>query len=284
MQARVNVWSPDGATARGVLPVTGLRFSLAAGGGGDITFDTTADHMNSRSAWDSVGVVEQLDGSTWRPVAAYAIRPPHKIPRTGKPTVQVQGITITEQWASETILMPEYGAGTMPRGAGEERALGWQGSAYNPATDAGEPWGGAYNTGRSSSTLPPGFPTGTGAKWISVTGATDLSERKLFRAWLDLRGASGPQLLEVFLASDEPSTLYVAGEPVAESTFVEGHKDPAFKEPATRAQMVVHPGLYAVAVDTETSITKGGDGVDPVIVAIGARQRLRGHRVVAARQ
>jgi hypothetical protein len=269
MKARVTVWSSDGLAYRGTLKVTGLKFAVAAGGGGDVSFTALASDMDAVNAWDSVAVVECEDGAGWTGVAAYAVRAPHRRPRTGKPQVEVRGITLLEQAAMETVLLPEYGGGTLPRGAGEERAVGWQGTAYIPGDDPAESWSGAYNTSRSSSTLPPEFPTGTGAKWISVTGSTDHSERKLFRATLDLTGTTGPQLLEVFLASDEPATLYVAGEPVVSSTFIEGHKSTATKEPASKAQMVVFPGAYAVAVDTATSITKGGDGVDPIIVAIG---------------
>ena len=36
----------------------------------------------------------------------------------------------------------------------------------------------------------------------------------------------------------------------------------------TKVDMVVHPGSYGIAVDTQTDFTKGGDGVDPIIVAI----------------
>jgi len=267
VKARVSVWDPSGATYRGPLPTIGLRFSQAAGGGGDLSFTALASHLDAVNGWDSVAVVELEDGAAWTGVAAYAIRPPHRRPRTGKPLVDVRGIAVLEQWATETVLLPEYGGGSIPRGAGEERAVGWQGTAYDPDSDPAEPWSGCYNTGRSSSTLPPGFPTGTGAHWISVTGSTDHSERKLFRATLTV-GGTGPQLLEVFLASDEPGTLYIAGEPALESTFVEGHKEPAYKEPAYKVQMIVQPGSYAVAVDTETSLTKGGDGVDPIIVAV----------------
>jgi hypothetical protein len=238
----------------------GLRFSTAVGGGGDVSFDTTSEAMNSRGAWDSVAVVELLDGSTWRPAGAYAIRLPHTFARTGKTQVQVRGISVLEQWAAETVLLPEYGAGTMPRGAGEERALGWQGTAYDPMMDTDEPWAGCYNTARTA--LPPNFPTGTGAKWISVTGASDTSERKLFRSWLTISG--GTQLVRIFLSSDESCTLYVAGEPVLETSSVEeGYKE------FSKVDLVLHPGEFAIAADTATDFSKGGDGIDPIIVAIG---------------
>ena len=263
MKARVQVWDPTATTLRGVLPTIGLKFSLAAGGGGDVAFAALASDMDAVAAWDSVAVVELEDGAAWTGVAPYTIRPPHVRPRTGKSQVTVRGIAALEQWGSETALLPEYGGGSIPRGAGEERALGWQGTAYVPSSDPSEPWAGCYNTGRSSSSLPPGFPTGTGAKWISVTGASDTSERKLFRASLTIAGTD-PQLLAVYMSSDESATLYVAGEPIIETSSVE-----TGQEEYTKAQLVVTPGTYAVAVDTQTDFTKGGDGVDPIIVAIG---------------
>ena len=60
MKARVTIWGPDGTGYRGVLPTIGLRFSLAAGGGGDVSFGAIKAHMDTVNAGDSVAAVETV--------------------------------------------------------------------------------------------------------------------------------------------------------------------------------------------------------------------------------
>lgn len=261
MKARVRAYSADGSTLLGTLPTIGLRFSVEVGGGGGCAFTALKDDLDTLGAWDSIIAVELelAPNDFWR-AAVYALRPPFKRSRVGKQQVDCYAVSLLQAWADETVILPEYTVGDLPRGAGTERAIGWMSSAYDPATDPNEAWDGCYTTSRS--VFPTDWPTASGADWISVTGATDTSERKLFRATLTITGG-GPQLLRCFFTSDESGTLYVGGEPVIETSSLEmGRK---FFEVA---DLIALPGELAVAVDTATDFTKGGDGVDPIAVAI----------------
>jgi hypothetical protein len=264
MRSRLRALDPTGQVELGILPTIGIRVSAEVGGAGSVTFDALRTDLDTHAAADAVLRLELEDAGTWVPVGLYAMRPPYE--RTVTPTTLPHTGTVTaaalcETWAGETVILPEYAAGTMPAGAGTDRGIGWMSSSYDPATDPREPWDGCYNTART--TTPAGWPTASGAKWISVTGATDSSERKLFRATLDLSGETAPQLLRAWLSSDESATLWVAGEPIIETSSVETGRDTF-----DTADLVATPGRYAVAVDTATDFTKGGDGVDPIIVAV----------------
>jgi hypothetical protein len=179
--------------------------------------------------------------------------------------VECQGIALCEQWASETVVLPEYAAASMPRGAADERGIGWMSSAYDPADDPREPWSGAYDTTRS--VFPDGWPAGSGAKWISARKNPDdpeyeYTERKLFRSWVTIPGPD-PVLCRVWWSSDEGATVWVAAEPIGRTSHVEEGR-----EETQVADIVMWPGTYAVGIDTATHVTVGGDGVDPVCLAM----------------
>lgn len=259
MIARVRAYSPDGQTLLGTLPTSGLQFSVEVGGGGGCSFSATMVDIDNLDAWDSVLQVElETAPSTWTAVATYALRGPFTFPRTGKQEVQCQAVSLLEQWASETVLLPEYTTGSMPRGAGTDRALGWMSTAYDPASDPNEAWDGCNETTRTGE--PTGWPTGSGAKWISITGASDWSERKLFRGEMTI---TTPSLIKGFFSSDESATVYVGGEPVLAWSSAEDQG-----ENMDQWQMVMQPGTYAVAVDTQSVWSTGGDGIDPILLAI----------------
>lgn len=274
MIPRVRVYSPDGQTLRGTLPTVGLQFSVEVGGAGGCRFEARTSDLNSLSAWDSVIVVELLTSTgpdVWTPVAAYAMRGQFRRGRVGKPLVSCSAKSLLEQWAMETVVLPEYAAGNIPRGAGTDRGLGWMMTAYDPTSDPTEPWTGIYESSRStypteSLTNGDPWPTGTGAVWVSITGATDATERKLFRSAqtspLTITTA-GP--IRVYAASDSPGTLYVGGEPALRIQGGEPGKEPILYE---HADLFMAPGDYAVAFDTSSIWNAGGDGVDPFICAI----------------
>jgi hypothetical protein len=272
MIARVRAYSANGGTLLGVLPTIDLQFSVEIGGGGGCSFTARASDLDSLNCRDSVIKVElETAPSTWTAVAAYTLRPPFRRDRVGFQQVQCTGVAILEQWASEAVIFPEYATSTMPFGAGTDRAIGWESTAYNPSTDAAEAWDGCYETSRStmpsqSAETGAAWPSGTGAKWISITGASDEAERKLFRT---AQGSpltittAGP--VRVLIASDSPGTLYVAGEPLVDVTGGEPGKEPILFQ---QADLYMQPGSYACAYDTSSIWDTGGDGVDPTIIAI----------------
>lgn len=271
MKARMRAYSADGQTLLGTLPTWNLTWSIEVGGEGVATFQTTNSALDSLGARDSVLILEFYVGSSWVPVFPYALRPPFSRAKVGGQRVNCTARSLLAQWSLETRILPEYTVGDMPRGAGTDRVLGWPSTFYSPAADAAEAWSGCYETSRvtmpsrSIETDQP-WPSGTGATWISITGATDNTERKFFRT-ADASpltiSTAGP--IRVFVASDSPGKFYVAGEPVI---YVDGG-EPG-KEPIlfNQIDMWVEPGDYACAYDTMSIWDTGGDGVDPFIAAI----------------
>lgn len=258
--ARVRVYGPSGTgAALGVLPHEDLQFSVERGGGGGCTFTALWDDLDDLSAWDSVIHVELLTPpTTWTPVAAYALRPPFRRDAVGRPRVQCTAVALLEAWASETVILPEYSVGDIPRGAGTDRGVGWMSTAYDPTTDPNEAWDLCYNTART--TLPTGFPSGSGAEWISATGATDTAERKFFRSTITVATES---MVQVWVSSDESGTLWLAAEPVCEVTASED-QGATFET----ARILMQPGEYGIGFATESVWSTGGDGVDPVLIAV----------------
>jgi len=281
MRSRVKVYDASGLVAStatvtgfaaGILPTSGLSFSVEVGGGGGCQFTAIADHLDTLNARDSVIHVQlETAPATWTSVAAYALRPPFRRPKTGRSRVECTAAALLEAWAEETVILPEYTTGSIPRGAGTDRAIGWMMTAYDPSADANEAWADIYETSRvtyPTSNLETGaaWPTGTGAAWVSITGATDASERKLFRTAqaspLTITTA-GP--IRVHVASDSPGDFYIAGEAVLRVEGGEPGKEPILFQ---QADMWVEPGEYACAFDTASIWDAGGDGQDPCIVAI----------------
>lgn len=271
--ARIRAYSQDGGTLLGVLPTIAgtLQFSVERGGMGGCSFTCLTADLDTLGARDSLIRVElETAPDTWVAVAAYCLRPPFRRDRVLGPETQCTATAVLQTWAGETVILPEYTLGDIPPGAGTDRGVGWMSTAYDPDADPNEAWGGAYEGTRTtfptvSNTTGQPWPTGTGAAWISITGATDATERKMFRtssaAPLTITTA-GP--VRVHIASDSRGTFYVASEPF-DVTGGEPGKEPIVFD---QWDMWMEPGEYACAMDTESLWDTGGDGWDPIIVAI----------------
>jgi hypothetical protein len=249
----------------GVLPVIGLKFSEEIDGSGTCTYEALMSDVDALSAWDAVIKIElETTPGTWVPGPAYVSR--HQYTHhAGFRRFAFQCRGLLEAWADETVFLPEYVVDTVPKKSGEDRGIGWMSTAYVPAEDTGpggEPWDGCYDSGRT--TMPGNWPSGTGAEWISVTGASDTTERKYFRTTMTISGGTAAKLYRFWLASDENAMLWVAGERVIDLQTTEDKK----MDDAMKARRWMFPGKYAVGVSTETVKTKGGDGVDPILVAV----------------
>lgn len=265
--ARVRVYGPDGTGLEGVLPTIGLQATWEVGSAGSLTFDALGSDLDTVNAWDSVVHLELWNGTAFEAVAPYALRRPFVRPvvaATAATSVwKCTGVGLLQKWATEALILPEYTVGTMPAGAGTDRAIGWPSTAYQPGADPNEPWDGCYETSRTS--MPPDWPTGSGATWISITGASDESERKLFRTHEDTPlTITTAALVRFYFSSDESAVLYVASESALAWTSSESQGD-HFET----VDMVLQPGQYAVAVDTQSVWNTGGtgDGIDPILVA-----------------
>lgn len=272
MRARVAVYDKVGVArmatdlgqGAGVLPVIGLKFSEEVDGSGSCTYEALMSDVDALLAWDAVIKIElETTPGTWVPGPAYVSRHEYSH-KAGTRRFAFNCRGLLEAWAGETVFLPEYVVGTVPKKAGFDRGVGWMSTAYVPAADLlDEPWDGCYQASRSE--RPPNWPSGTGAEWISVTGSTDQTERKYFRATWTISGtANVAQLFRFWFASDEAAMLWVAGERVIDLQTTEDKKlDDAVKE-----RRWMFPGTYAIGISTETVKTKGGDGVDPVILAV----------------
>lgn len=260
MKARVRAYSPDGGTLLGTLRTVGMSFSIERGGKGSLTFDARTTHLDALGAWDSVLRVElETAPATWTAVAAFALRPSRSRERIGGPLVRCTANALLQHWAEHTLLFPEYGASTIPKRAGSERVIGWMASAYDPTSDPREAWDGVHASPRTA--MPTDWPAGASADWISVTGASDESERKLFLATITL---AHRRKVRLWFSGDEDADVYIAGEPVLSWSASEDQGE-AFDG---SVRMVLQPGTYAVAVDTNSVWSEGGDGTDPILLAM----------------
>jgi hypothetical protein len=259
MQARIRI-----GAGGPLLTHEDIKFSDEAGGSGTLSFTALYADLSASGALDPSKVLfVELETSpgVWTAVLPYVLRPPFKRKRVGVGTVACLAVSVPEGWGAWTVFYPEYATNQMVPEAGTERGLGWMNTAYAWQSDPREPWDKCYEASRSERPTEPEWPTGSGAKWISASGATAFSERKLFRSEMTITG-TGPQMIRCYFSSDESATLWIAAEKVLETSNTE------FGRKYTEIVDVhLFPGTYAVGIDTKTHFTKGGDGVDPVILA-----------------
>lgn len=264
---RLQIYSQSGTTYRGALPTVGLQFSMAVGGNGDMSCEVSISAAQALGAYDCVAIIEvEFSPGVWTAVPQpYVIYSPIKRERVGNGRVTLTGRALLAAWLSETIIYPEYAVDVMPRTAGDQRGLGWMSSAYDPTNDPLESW--ALITEPTRTIYPTDWPTESGAKWVTCTNFTDLSERKLFRSEVTVPG-TGRKALRLFFSSDESATLWFAGEQLITTDDSEvGYKN------TNKIDMYAYPGTYAVAIDAVSVVTAdapgAGSGADPVIGAVG---------------
>lgn len=267
MIGRIRVAATDG-----IVPTIGLNFTCEVGGEGTMQFDALGTALSAAGALakSAVLILELQTGpTTWVPVFPFVMKRPIKRKKVGTGVYSCVAVSLIDGWGGRTLFYPEYTTVQMLPGAGIERGLGWMNSDYDWQGDPREAWNLGYESSRTA--RPDGWPTGSGAKWISAHkvpgGGTDFeeSERKLFRTDMVVPGSPGDQqVVRCYLSSDESASLWVAGEQVYETHDVEfGRKETHYVD------LVLLPGTYGVGVDTLTSVTKGGDGVDPIIFCAG---------------
>lgn len=235
-----------------------LQWSDEVGGGGGCTFSVPTALMPSATLLDDCVVKVAIDGAD---VAAYAVRGNTRTLTLGQQVVKARGVSLLHAWGKDAVIRPAYAGATMPRSAGEERGLGWMSGMYDPATDTAEPWDKLITSGRDyrpeEGEKP--WPTASGAIWISAADP-ELGDRKLFRAWLTVTEQT---LIRAYFSADETSTLWIADEPVIATDSVE-----TGKKTTHWVERLLAPGTFAVAVDSVTHVSVGGDGIDPFILAI----------------
>lgn len=264
--ADLRVYDPTGVTLLHTIAYgdyTDAGCSDDAGGTGGIQFTVPFAVLPSTSLLDDCVIKvarHHLDGTTVTEDYAYAVRgEADKNFTVHAEQMAVPGRSLLEVWGEDAVIRPEFAGADMPRQAGETRALSWAGSVYDPATDPDEPWDKCYATSRTTMPTDPPFPEGTGAAWISAADA-ELGDRKMFRSWLTIPAF---MQIRVYFSGDEGAQVLVGGDLLIQTDFTEVGKVNTMK-----ADRILEAGTYAVAVDTVTHVTKGGDGVDPILVAI----------------
>lgn len=277
LHADVRVYDPTGVTLIGTIAaedMTSLRATDEVGAGGGISFSVPTPLLASgipAALNDCVLKVwiQRTTGSAEDMI--FAVRSGHygSVKRTltaGKETTDVDGVAVLPVWGADAVIRPEYGGADMPRAAGDERGFGWMMSAYDPADDP-TVWGTPVETARTYLPSDPvDFPATTGAVWINPpgSGAVD-GYRKLARAWLVV---AEEKLYRIWFSHDDRATVWVAGEPVIVTADEE-----IGKTKTNRADVILQPGTYAIAVDFLGSRWLGDpvapkDGIDPMILAV----------------
>lgn len=261
--AELRLYDVTGVNRLATLPVSGLEWSDDVGGYGGVKFTASTLAVDPDALTDCVVKVATplTAGAEPTEITAYAVRGNGRNPVAR--TVDVSGNALLPVWSTDAVIRPEFGGDKMPRGSGEQRGLSWVSSAYDPATDPDEPWDLLSVSSRTTMPTEPAWPTGSGAQWITATTVAN-GLRKLFRAWLVV--PNDYTLIRTYFSSDESATIWVGGEALIQTDNVEVGKKETHK-----ADRVFMAGTYAVAVDTATHVTprsEGGDGVDPILVAI----------------
>ena len=240
--------------------VSEARWSDEAGGGGGCSLTVPMVLLPDPGLLDECTLVVAVDGVD---VAPYAARDGHaKTWTIGEHSVRVDAESLLPVWGRDGVIWPSYAGDTMPRAAADERVLSWASKAYDHTTDASEPWDKLITSDRSARPTEGEklWPTGTGAIWISAADP-ELGDRKMFRS-------TGFTLTEqrtvrVYASGDETTSVILGDEVVCSWDSVE-----TGKKTTQWAERILGPGDHMVAADSVTHVTTGGDGIDPIIIAV----------------
>lgn len=265
----VQVYDPTNTTLIGQVFPSTINVSAPLGGKGTLTMTVPPTDpllvANPTAMDDCVFRASVPDGAGGLVVEAYANRMPCKAVLValdgGELVWQVTAAGLDVVWGRDAVILPEYAAaGDMPPTAGRERAVSWAASMYNPASDTGF-WDDIIEVpSRTTRPTEPVWPTGTTAQWITCNDVAE-GDRKLFRGWLTIAADDTP--VGIWYSGDEALTLWLGGEAIASTDYTE-----IGKKYTGRVNMVLAAGTYAVGIDTITRYTIGGDGYDPVILAV----------------
>ena len=237
-----------------------LRWSDEVGGGGGCSFTVPMSLLPDPGILDDCAMVIAVDGVD---VAPYAVRGEHtKTWTIGAHSVRVSGEALLPAWGRDAGIWPAYAGDEMPRAAADERVLSWASRFYDHTTDPAEPWDKLITSDRSARPTEgeKAWPTGTSAIWISAADP-ELGERKMFRS-------GGFTLTEqravrVYASGDETTSVILGDEVVCSWDSVE-----TGKKTTQWAERILEAGEHMVAADSVTHVTAGGDGIDPIIIAV----------------
>lgn len=272
-RAEIRVYNNLGGGTPVTVPAANVKWSWKLGGEGHISFqvDARAEPLASTPTLLDDCVVKVAipltePGTTMTEVAAFAIRGRNGSlwDGAGGATRSAVGSSLFTVWSQDAVLHPE--SNEILQMASPERYFGWMSTIYDPASDSGS-WGtpGSGGTQASPSTAakegnPDGWPTDLdGAYWIT-RGSVANGKRHLFIADCTVTSAS---YLTVYFSADESCSVYFAGALVIQTS----NSETGYLNVSTWSAWV-EPGTYRVAIDKTTVISRGGDGIDPVLLGV----------------
>jgi hypothetical protein len=264
-----------GASLEQNLPAVGVSFSVGLGGGGFLSCEVDSRAHPVASTPDIlddcvIRLAVPLDGTdTPTEILAYAPRARNGIlwDHAGGRSRSIQSApTLFTAWAQDAVLHTE--ANDIPQMAGEQRYFGFQSSIYDFAGDPDYTWSGSPSTsaGQQDSTTgdragnPDGWPTELGnAYWITRPSGTSADDsRHLFVADVTVPTDS---YCTVYFSADESCAVYFAGQLVIHTSSSET----GYENVDTWSAWIL-AGTYRIAIDKTSIVSRGGDGVDPVLL------------------
>jgi hypothetical protein len=275
----LNVYDITGTTLQATLPASGVAFSKGLGGGGFLSASIDARLpalVADPTMLDDCVIkvaVPLTDGGAATEILAYANRARNGTLHSGagEQTREIrQAPTIFTAWMQDAILHTE--ANDIAQFAAPldgKRYFGYQSTIYNPATTDSALWGtpstatGKQNaTGGDRAGNPDGWPTELGDAYWITRGATNNGNRHLF-----IKDVVVPTscYLTVYFSADETCSVWFAGQRIVDTSSSET----GYQQISTWSGWVTS-GTYRLAVSKLTVVSRGGDGVDPILCAVAS--------------
>lgn len=273
-RSEIRVYDKTGSGSYSVIPATRVKWSWKLGGEGFISFaaDPRVSPLlgNPRLLDDCVIKVAlplSEPGTSLTEVAAFASRGRTGLiwGNAGHQYREVQQApSLFTVWSQDAILHPE--GNSIEQMSLPERYFGWMSTIYNPADDAGQ-WGTpSANAGQQDSTTgdragnPDGWPTELGNAYWITRGETANGTRHIFIADCVVPTTS---YITLYFSADESCSVYFGGSLVLQTSESETGYQKIYRWSA-----YVAAGTYRVGIDKTSVVSRGGDGRDPVLLAI----------------
>jgi hypothetical protein len=271
-RTELRVYDRTGTGSYTVLPAQGVGFSTSLGGGGFLTAtaETRAEPLATTPALlddcvVKVAVPLSEPGTTFTEVLAYAPRGRNGTlwSGAGGQTREIRSApTLFTQWSQDAILHPEGNA--IAQMTANERYFGWMSTIYDPTGDGwGTPSDNAGTQGTAAAPRagnPPDWPVELDDAYWITRGVTANGTRHLFIADCVVPSAC---YLTVYYSSDESVAVYFGGTLIDQVSSSET----GYQTMGTWSAWV-EAGTYRVGIDKTSIVSRGGDGRDPVLLAV----------------
>lgn len=272
-RSELRVYNRLGGGTPVVIPATNVKWSWKLGGEGYLScsVDSRAEPLASQPRLLDDCVVKVAipltePGTSLTEVAAYAVRGRNGTLWTGSggKSRNVTGGSLFTIWSQDAVLHPE--GNSIEQMSLPERYFGWMSTIYDPSIDAGQ-WGTpSANAGKQKDATgvragnPDGWPEELGDAYWITRGSTANGTRHLFIANCSVPSAC---YLTVYFSADETCAVYFGGSLIMQPSASENGY-----QTISRWSAWVEPGSYRVAIDKTSIVSRGGDGRDPVLLAV----------------